>query len=70
MQRAAARAQDIALRIVQNVPRLRKITAPRGLERLVEEHFFATNAAYKQLIQRAADLARPLEMLLRVAESG
>jgi hypothetical protein len=36
---AAAEAQSIALWIVQNGPRLKKIAAPHHLQRLLEEHF-------------------------------
>jgi hypothetical protein len=39
MSHAAAGAQSILLRIVQNAPRPKKITAPSGLERLLEKHF-------------------------------
>jgi hypothetical protein len=37
---AAAGSQSIALRILQNVPRPKEITALRGLEHLLEERFF------------------------------
>jgi hypothetical protein len=40
MQRTAAGSQSIALRILQNVPRPKEITALRGLEHLLEERFF------------------------------
>jgi hypothetical protein len=40
MPRAGAEAQILVPRIGQTGPRLKKIAAPRRMQRLLEEHFY------------------------------
>jgi hypothetical protein len=62
MTRAAAGAQSIPSRIVQNAPRPKLFTATHDLERLLEEFFCLRHS--KQAIKHGGDISRLLQILL------